>query len=234
MHLDAEQLQRLLDRELRPPDEAAMREHLAHCADCRRRVAEAEQADAELQAQLRLLDHDLPLIGAAEVAARGRERAPGFRRLRWVAGIFLALGLAGAAYAAPGSPVGGWVRAALAWVSGDPNGTPRQAPGPEPRAGIAVAPGQDLIISFASRPLRAEVQVILIDGQDVVVRAPMGSATFTSDVERLVIHPAGDVAGAVFEIEIPRAAPRVEIQVQGERRFVKQGPVISGPYRFAL
>ena len=239
MHLDVEQLQRFLDGELSAPEATAAREHLAQCAACRRRVAEAQQADAEVRAQLRQLDHEAPRITAAQIAARARagegaRGAPGVRRLRWAAGIVLALGLAGAAYAAPGSPVRAWVRAALAWVSGKPDTTSAQRPGPEPRSGIAVAPGQALVIAFASRQHPAEVRVSLTDGQEVVVRAPMGAATFTSDVERLVIHGTGNVAGAVFEIEIPRTAPRVEIQVQGERRFLKQGPAVTGAYRFAL
>ena len=248
MHLDVEQLQRFLDGELSAPEAVAAREHLAQCAACRRRVAEAQQADAEVRAQLRQLDHAAPRITAAQIAARARagegaRGVPGVRRLRWAAGIVLALGLAGAAYAAPGSPVRAWVRAALAWVSGKPDGTPTspQRPAPEPRSGIAVAPGQALIISFASRQHPAEVRVSLTDGQEVVVRAPMGAATFTSDVERLVIHPTGAVrggggggGGAVFEIEIPRTAPRVEIQVQGERRFLKLGPAVTGANRFAL
>ena len=235
MHFEVEPLQRLLDRQLGSPEETAIREHLAQCADCARRVADAEQAEAALQAQLRLLDHEPPRISAAEIAALARARAPHFRRFRWAAGILLALGLAGAAYAAPGSPLRGWVRDVLAWVSGGRDRTPpHQEQGPEARAGIAVAPGQALVISFASRQPDAEVQVILTDGQEVVVRAPMGAATFTSDVERLVIHNTGEVAGAMFEIEIPRASPRVEIQVQGERRFLKQGPVITGAHRFTL
>jgi anti-sigma factor RsiW len=232
MHLDVEQLHRLLDGELSPADEQAAREHLAHCGDCRRRVAAAQQAESELQAQLRQLDHAPPRVTAADIAARaGAPRAPHRPALRWAAAMLLAVGLAGAAYAAPGSPVRAWVRGALAWVRGEP---PRREQGPEARSGIAVAPGQGLIISFASRQPGAEVQVILTDGHEVVVRAPMGAATFTSDVERLVIHNSADVASPVFEIEIPRTAPRVEIQVPGERRFLKQGSVISGAYRFPL
>jgi anti-sigma factor RsiW len=225
MHLDVEQLQRLLDHELRPPEDEAIREHLAQCAACRARVAEEERAEAEFHAQLRQLDHAPPRISAAQIAARAR--APGFGRLRWAAAVVLALGLAGAAYAAPGSPLRGWVRAALTWVRGEERGGGNVA-------GVAVVPGQSLVIAFASRQPSAEVQVILTDGPEVVVRAPLGAATFTSDVERLVIHSSGDARGVVFEIEIPRAAPHVEIQVQEQRRFLKQGPVVTGPYRFAL
>jgi anti-sigma factor RsiW len=225
MHVDAEQLQRFLDGELSAPEQGIVREHLAQCADCRGRVAAARQADAELQAQLRQLDHTPPRITAAQVVARAMgARAPGVRRFGWAAGIVLALGIAGAAYAAPGSPLRGWVRAALTWVGA---GKVEQAP-----AGIAVAPGAGLVITFTSAQTAGLVRVSLTDGAEVVVRAPRGAGTFTSDVERLVIHNSG--SAATFDIEIPRAAPRVEIHVQGARVFVKEGARVTGPWEFPL
>jgi anti-sigma factor RsiW len=224
MHLDIERLQRFLDGELSAPEQGVVREHLAQCAACRGRVAEARQADAELQAQLRQLDHEPPRITAAQVVARAMGRGPRIRRFRWAAGIVLALGIAGAAYAAPGSPLRGWVRAALTWVGA---GRVEQAP-----AGIAVAPGAGLVITFTSAQTAGLVRVSLTDGAEVVVRAPRGAGTFTSDVERLVIHNSGPAA--TFDIEIPRAAPRVEIQVQGARLFLKEGSRVTGPWQFPL
>ena len=44
-------------------------------------------------------------------------------------------------------------------------------------------------------------------------------ATFTSDINRLVID--NQPTSAIFEIAIPRSAPRVEIEVHGRRVFLK-------------
>ena len=67
----------------------------------------------------------------------------------------------------------------------------------------------------------------MADGGEVVVRAPIGAATFSSSVDRLVIDNQG--APATYEVQIPRAAPRVEIRVNGVRIFLKDGPRIIGP-----
>jgi hypothetical protein len=63
------------------------------------------------------------------------------------------------------------------------------------------------------------VQVSLTDGDEVQVRAPIGAAAFTTDVDRLVIDNHG--SSATFEIQIPRTAPQVEIRVTGTPIFRK-------------
>ena len=65
----------------------------------------------------------------------------------------------------------------------------------------------------------------LIDGAEVVVRASIGAAIFSSDVDRLVIDNRG--SSATFEIKVPRAAPRVEIRVGTDRIFLKEGPRVT-------
>lgn len=218
MHLDEEQVQRLLHRELAPPLETAVREHLAECIECRGRVAQAEREEDEVHALLRHLDHPAPRVDPHAVAARARAR--GVRWVRWAAGIVVALGLAGAAYAAPGSPLPAWVEAVVRWVEGG------SAEVPDPGvAGIAVAPGRELVILFTSAQPEGQAEVSLTDGAEVVVRAPIGAATFTSDVDRLVIDNQG--SPATFEIQIPRTAPRVEIRVAGDRIFLKEGSRVT-------
>jgi hypothetical protein len=112
---------------------------------------------------------------------------------------------------------------------------------PDPRgAGIAVIPGRNLLIIFTSPQTEGQALVSLTDGTDVVVRATMGAATFTSDVDRLVIDNQGSTA--TFEILIPRAAPRVEIRMGGDRIFLKDGLRVTtrestdprGPYLVPL
>jgi hypothetical protein len=257
MHLDEEGLQRLLHGELSRAAETSARAHLAECADCRRRASEADLEEREVGALLQVLDEPVPAIDAEMVAARAgetsasrlpdvatRRRGPRSSRhrpnslphadarreprLAWAAGIAVAVALAGAAYAVPGSPLRAWVATVVAWVGERSRPNPKTRPSvtsvhsleTEPSAaGIAVAAGQDLVIRFTSTQAEGGVQVWLTDESDVVVRAPAGAATFRSDVERLVIDNVG--SAATFEIRIPRGAPRVEIRVGDRRVFLK-------------
>ncbi len=234
MHLDEELVQRLLHGELAPAAETPVREHLAECPDCRARVVAAGRAERTVHTLLAHLDHPPPRVDAGTLAARARARSPGW--LRWAAGILLVAGLAGAAYAAPGSPVRGWVQAALQRIGGGPVAVP-EAPGPaEPLevgpSGIAVAPGAGLLILFTSRQAEGEARVTLTDDAQVMVRALTGAVIFTSDVDRLVVENRG--SSATFEIQIPRRAPRVEIRVDGIRMFLKDGSETHGSRVFRL
>src|SRR5881397_793977 len=220
MHLDEEQVERFLHRELGRTADTSAREHLAACPDCRRRVAQAEREEEEVYALLRHVDHPAPTIDASAVAARSTVAVAWFR---WAASIVLTLGVAAAAYAAPGSPLPGWAKAVVDWISGHPRG---RAP-ERGAAGIAVVPGRNLVILFTSSQAEGQAQVRLTDGGEVVVRAPTGAATFTTDADRLVIDNRG--SSATFEIQIPRAAPRVEIWVKAVRVFLKEGAHLTGP-----
>jgi hypothetical protein len=220
MHLDEEQLQRLLHGESASATERSMREHLSTCTDCRTRLSDAQRDETEIHALLRLVDHPPPVVGAEAVAASARAHDGGWGR--WAAGLLLALTAAGAAYAAPGSPLRGWTRAALELVRDDREPEPPQAPATAPEmAGLAIAPGDTLTILFKSAQPQARARVSLGEGAEVRVRAPSGAATFGSDAERLVIDNRDSIA--TFEIEIPRDAPRVEIRVAGTRIFLKDG-----------
>ncbi len=229
MHLDEERVERLLHGELPAPAEATAREHLSTCGECSGRVAEAEREENEVHALLTALDHVPPSIGAGTVAmaARARRRELGWGR--WAAGLLLALGLAAGAYATPGSPLPGWVHAIADRIGGRP-GPPREgADRPEAAepgvAGIAVEPGREFVILFTSSQSEGLARVSLGDGAKVEVRAPIGAATFTSGVDRLVIDNRG--SSASFEIQIPRVAPRVEIRVDGDRVFLKDVDVVA-------
>ena len=222
MHLDEGQVQELLHGEAAPPVAKALREHLAACADCVGRVAEAERQDGEVARLLRLVDHAPPTVDLRTMIARAP--APQAEWRRWAAGLMLAVGLAGAAYAAPGTPFRGWVAAALASMGARGAGPPRAQPPALPSvagvSGIAVAPGRALLILFTSEQRAGKARLSLTDGPDVTVRTSIGAATFTSDIGRLLIENAG--SSASVDIEIPRAAARVDIQVAGRRIFLVQ------------
>ena len=185
------------------------------------------QPDDETRVQqlLRYVDHPPPQIDAEMVAARAREGGRGWGR--WAAAVLVALGLAGAAYAMPGSPVREWVKHVAEWIGGRSQAAPlAPTPGPAPgTAGIAVTPGADFVILFTARQAEGVARVSVTDGAEVVVRAMAGSATFTSEVDRLVVDNTG--SSASFEILVPRSAPRVGIWVNGKRILLKNGPVVT-------
>jgi hypothetical protein len=229
MHLDEEQVQRLLHGELTPAHAASAREHLAACPDCSSRLAAAEREESWVLDKLRRLDHPPPRVGAAAVMT-GRRRHP-VTWSRWAAGVVLALSLAGAAYALPGSPLRRLVHRIAALFGEAPRtGTPTpRAPTDTAPRGIGVTPGDRLTIVFSTEQPGGVAVVSLTDRADVEVRAIGGAATFTSDVNRLSIDNAG--SSARFQIEIPRRAPFVEIRVGRHRVFAKEGSrvVTSAP-----
>jgi hypothetical protein len=209
MHLDDERVQRLLHGELEPAGERLAREHLAACGDCRRLVDEARAEEHRLFGLLREVDHPPPDEEPLVILAAGR--SPGTRWRRWAAGIVLVAAAAGAAYAAPGSPLPAALHRLVTSL----------AP-PEPRtgtdtaaadtvvagAGIAVTPGARLTIRFLVEGDGALATLSLTDGDEAVVRAVAGAATFSSDVDRLSVRSAGP---ARFEVLIPRSAPWVDV-----------------------
>lgn len=226
MHLDEEQLQRLLHGQLPSRAARSARDHLAECGDCRERFVAAERADKRVLALLRQVDHAVPAIDPEALVARLRWTTPAWGR--WAAAILLFLGVVGAAYALPGSPLRHWVRTAVAWIGGGetPPGQPAAADAPAGSvAGIAALPGKRFVIEFQSAEQGGKAKVSLSDRKEVTVRAPAGAASFTSRAGRLIVVNAG--LGAQYEIGIPRTAPRVEIRVAGATVFVKDGSRVT-------
>lgn len=219
MHLDQEQVQRLIHGELVPATSASVRAHVAACFDCRSRVAEAEQEERTVHALLEHLDHETPAVSIESVIERGRTRDNSWSR--WAAGILLAFGGVGVAYAIPGLPLRGWVDSIVRSVSQRDEAS-LTVPAPTAAAaisGIVIDPGEELAIVFVER-VEGYARVMLTDDREVAVRALNGTATFTSDIDRLLID---DVSATGFEIRIPRAARRVEILIGSDRVFVSDG-----------
>lgn len=233
MHLDEERLQRLIDGELSPEEETSARAHLTGCESCRQRFDEAEREQADVFARLRVLDDPPPVVRASVVAARARETAARPRMqvgLAWAAGLVIALGLGGLASAVPGSPFHGWITALTGWIGERGSHAPAatdSVPGPEV-AGVSVAPGGRLVLSFLRAQPGGQVRIVWTDEAEVEVRAPRGAATFDSGADTLRID---DRQPATFEVRIPRAAPHVEIEVQGTRIFSSEAGRVTGPMR---
>lgn len=181
-------------------------------------MTEYEREDAELNRLLRSLDHDPPDITAADVIAMARARRP---RREWgqIAAVLTAtLGLAGVAYALPGSPVRSWVDSVLdrpaAPEPADPGGQ-TMSRDPSAGAGIAFDPTRPLTVEFAP-PLLGYLRVELADRGDLVAQIGSDEARFNSEPDRLVVEM---VEPDTFELRIPRSANRVEVIVAGRLIF---------------
>src|SRR5262245_42484554 len=181
-----------------------------------------EPEDVELERILSALDHPAPRLSAEALMTRARaERARGYR---WAAGLLLALGVAGAAYAVPGSPLRRWISSRF--VSPRPLPPVSQPQPPVAPAGIAVDPGRRLQIVFQdSAPRPDSITLSFSEDSEVAVRTTSGSASFRSGFERLESDTHG--LGSRFEIRIPRLAPLVEILAADRRVFLKQGSRVT-------
>ena len=209
MHLDDERIQRLLHGELEPAGERLTRQHLAACGDCRLLVDEARAEEERIFGLFREVDHPLPEADPRVILAAGR--TPRTRWGRWAAGFLLVAAAGGAAYAAPGSPLPGMLDRLVAVLAPTSTGTatgPMTTESAPPGAGIAVTAGDRLTIRFVIKGDSASAALSLTDGDEAVVRAVAGSATFSSDVEHLSVRSNGT---ARFEILIPRSAPWVDV-----------------------
>ena len=187
----------------------------------------------DINALLRRLDHEPPRVDATEIIARAGASG-GARPWRLpigakAAGILLALTVAGAAYAIPGSPVRGWINSLIARISGTTE-PPSVTPTPNtdaPRAGITVPPGNALVIRFSAHQPTGDIRVRLTDETEVAVAAYAGAASFTTGTGGLDVDNRG--SSATFEVRIPRAAPMITIEVEGVGILVKRGARIDAP-----
>jgi len=238
VHLDEEQVQRVLHGQLAHENEALVRDHLGACVACRSRVEMAEREEGRTLDLLEQLDHPAPRIDVESMMTVRRRRL-NEPLVRWAAGILLTLAVGSAVYAAPGSPLPALIDRLIGEDRVVPSGPPLpptpnvvQAPArDEGIQGVAADPGAEFTIEFAALQ-DGVAQVSLTDDAEIVVRAIGGPARFTSDVNRISVDAAAETVR--FEIEVPRRAPRVEIRVGGRRVFLKNGSSISaGPERTA-
>jgi hypothetical protein len=223
MHLNDEQIQRLMHGELDADSRAAVSRHVAECSDCARALADARREEAAIFDLLGAVDHDAPVVDAATVA--GSERGRGAVWGRRAAVIVFVAALGGAAYAIPGSPLPRLVRQLAAVMTGQRAESPApgdvSTPASPVTSGIAVPAGDPLLISFSAAQDSGGAVVWLTDDSMARVRVIGGKATFTTDAGTLAIANAGSRAD--YEIELPRGVSRARIRVASWVRFEKDG-----------
>lgn len=204
----------------------------------------------DVERLLRLLDHPLPPVTAEDVVARAREHGRGGDRSRRpgspetptagvgrvsrriAAGVLLLLGLSGVAYAAPGSPLPGWVGSVARWagLGPVPTETPDQVPETTPAVGgVALDPAVSLQVDVRSRSPDGYVRVSLTDDSLVTVRVSPQAGSLTSEPGPLGLERLGVDLSApdTVEIRVPGAAAYVEVRVRGRTVFLKSGDRIT-------
>lgn len=237
MHADTESIQRLIHAELPTGDAARLRAHLDQCGECRGRHDALAQEERNLDRLLARLDHQRPPVDLDRVLERARRPAWAGRRL--AASLVLSAGIAGAAYALPGSPLPGWWRVAREWIVGADSVPPPQSPGGV-SAGVAVIPGERLTIEFVARQDSGMIELRLWSGPEVTLRAADPRVTFLTGPGRITVDNRGARAG--YRVDLPRDAALVELRVEGMRILLKAGPRLepalasdaTGVYRLSL
>jgi hypothetical protein len=222
MHLNEDQIQRFLHDELDAREKETVALHVAECNACAQQLALAERDESEIFGLLTGLDHPTPSVDASTLMGRGRGWAPAWGRRAAI--LVVALGLAGAAYAIPGSPLPAFFKQVASLFTGQdapPAGDDSTTTSPPAVSGIAVAVQPRFAIAFVAEQSSGVVAIALVDGADVMVRALGGTPTFTADVDRIIVDNRGEQAD--FEIDIPRDAPLVEILVGARAVKVKDG-----------
>jgi hypothetical protein len=231
MHLGDEEIQRWLHGEIDGVARSEAARHLEGCSTCRQRLEEAGRDEAEIFALLSAVDHPAPKVSPDILMVSRSATASWIRRAALIA---LAVGGAGVAYAAPGSPVPDWIRSIGAVLANRP-ASPVAAPEPPspsdaaPTGGIAVAPHDRFSIRFASEQARGTAAVTLYDGPDIVARSVNGVARFMTDVDRLTVSNEGSAAD--YDIQVPRNATWVEVRVAGRRLLLKRGADVESDVR---
>jgi len=228
MHVDEEQLQRLVDDELAEPADEWVHEHMTYCDSCRDRVGRARREQDEVLALLGSLDHPRPRVDHVALMARGRRTNSSW--MAKAAGFVAVAALAGAAYAASGSPLPSFITNILGRGK-ERSASPVVQPGlPEPKvSGVTVAAGRQMVIDFTSDQSAGEIQVSLSDGDEIEVRVMGPGASFSSGDEQLTVENIGSSANYV--VAIPRRSPQVEIRIAGEQVFLKNGDGVVSDHK---
>ena len=189
-------------------------------------MPEDEREERGIHDLLRSLDHPPPGITADDVIRRARRSRAPARRL--AAGLAAAIGLAGVAYAVPGSPVRDWVRAVIpgdtpAGRFADDPSTP--APVGGSGAGMVFDPVDSLVVRFPSSS-GGHLRIELTEGTEIVARMRAGEGRFTSRPNELVVRLS---ATDTLELLVPRTAASVEVRVGDRSLFRNSGGVLRTP-----
>ncbi|MEX1256136.1 MAG: hypothetical protein WEG36_00810 [Gemmatimonadota bacterium] len=176
-----------------------------------------EPSDSDPATLLSHLDHPVPEVSLDDVWSRAQGREPRRWRHSWAAGVILALGVAGVAYAAPGSPIPRWIRALTERDGVDAGAPTAQA---EDLRGLSFGAGEPLLVEIAPSSQPYSLRVTLTDDAAILVGTSRDDTEF--DVRpngvRVQIAPED-----MLHVRLPRGAARVEVVGQGRTLFLWDG-----------
>jgi anti-sigma factor RsiW len=225
MHLNEDQIQRFLHDELDALSKKTLSQHVEGCESCARLVADAEREENAIFDLLAHVDHPAPRVDAVSFAPKRRTLAVWER---WAAVVVVVAALGGVAYAIPGSPLRALVEQVAEWIADGDSQAPPVGESPTNAApvtsGIAVPVHGRFTIEFTSEQ-GGSVAVSLTDEPNILVRVLGGTATFTTDVDRLTIDNRGSTAD--YELEIPRDAPFVAVSIGTREIVLKDGDAFA-------
>lgn len=217
MHLDTEILERALHGELDPAARATVAEHLASCAACADRLAEAGREERGLFGLLEGLDHEPPPIDWGAVTRESR--SGGSARSLIAASVAFLLVATGILYALPGSPLRAWFDTVVREDS--ETVAPAPVPGDPALSGIAVEPADPFEVRFAGFQRTGQVRVTLVPSTRLELRVVGEVVELESGVDRLVVSNEGSTSS--YELQVPRGLGSLRVRVGESTVFDKQG-----------
>jgi hypothetical protein len=235
-HMDEGALQAWMDREVPVSMQAELRGHLDGCGACSAGLDRLRQRSAALSAALRVADVTPPMLPARQrIRAEARRRTLAARTavLRRVA-LFMLVSAAAVSATVPGSPVREWLAGALG--GGDAAHPPEPAiaavetrSAAETPAGVSLLPGTETVrVEVSSPEPGLVVHVRMHDGERLGVWAsgPAASARFNTARNRIEVVEPGP---GELQVEIPRSAGAVTLDVDGRRYLEKRGDQLRFP-----
>ncbi|MEO6444791.1 MAG: zf-HC2 domain-containing protein [Gemmatimonadaceae bacterium] len=223
MHLDAEHIERVLHDQLSGADASRVAAHLAECDDCRTSVEGARAEERKTWLLLGTLDSAPRTVRMGDV-----QRAAAWnvtpRVYRWAAVLLVGVGLAGAGYALPWSPLRRWIdarREAPAVVTTAVVDSMGPAGDVQDMSGVSVVAQGEVVVRFTFAQTEGVVRVSLGEGDDVEVRAPAGTVRFATGAGRIMVDNAG--ATSDYDVLVPRSSSHVTLQVAGVTVWQKFG-----------
>ena len=234
MHLDLETIARFVDGELTADEMTRAADHLDVCEECAETFSQLSTVDDFVWEALAHADPEPPRVDAGSLIGQARRRSvPSW--MRWAAALALTAVGAGAAYAAPGSPLPGW----LGRADSDPG--PSETQGVERIGGIVMDDAEPLSIRIDVVAGRGQLVITTDTGQGIAVETSESGATFDSDIGRVVVVAGGTWGGDVL-VNVPPTATSVTVAL-GSRVVWRQvaddvdtdipeGP--AGTYRMPL
>lgn len=222
MHLEAEQIERLIGGELPEHERRALDDHAERCATCASVVEAARREEVEIGRLLSSLDHPVPRVDPVGLARRARRRT---LSPRLAAAAIALLVFTGAAAAVPGSPLRSWLSDVLSGGDAGPPDAEPAAQSERPPAGISVVPTPRFEVAFESAQESGLIRIRIDEQAEVVVRSDGEGVGYSVEPQGVRVLNVGSRAN--HEIVLPRDAEGIIIRVGDEVVYeMREGRIV--------